>query len=300
MQIVLDTYDEPESGFRVARPNRKSPRRADSRRQPTDRGGRSADDEALDDPEGILDPFAFYRGEGLIEGEGFIIKPGKEACVYRCRGRPPRTSELVAVKVYKKAERRSFKAMSSYLMGRFADAGINRRDSMHILSSPETLLAFWVESEFGVLERLRRGGLPVPEPYARDGASIAMEFIGGTEAAPRLQECRLSETEEKTVCAQLIDCVVAMLSLNTVHGDLSPYNVLLHDGSPRIIDFPQTVDPRFNANARSMLERDIRAILAYFSPGCLRYAIGPWATGRPDEDARRLTASIWARYGPRG
>jgi RIO1 family len=34
---------------------------------------------------------------------------------------------------------------------------------------------------------------------------------------------------------------------NFVHGDLSAYNILVHDGAVWLIDFPQAVDPRTNA-----------------------------------------------------
>ena len=51
-----------------------------------------------------------------------------------------------------------------------------------------------------------------------------------------------------------------MLFLNVVHGDLSPYNLLIWDGVVTVIDVPQAVDPRKNRHARSFLQRDLERI----------------------------------------
>lgn len=49
-----------------------------------------------------------------------------------------------------------------------------------------------------------------------------------------------------------------------VHGDLSPYNVLIHDDTPFIIDLPQAVRIGAAPNAFELLRRDIRNLLEYF------------------------------------
>ena len=74
------------------------------------------------------------------------------------------------------------------------------------------------------------------------------------------------------------------LSLNRVHGDLSPHNILYWRGDLRIIDFPQAVDPRFNRAAEDLLRRDIANVCRYFAP----YGI----EASPDDIARDL----WRRF----
>jgi serine/threonine-protein kinase RIO1 len=79
-----------------------------------------------------------------------------------------------------------------------------------------------------------------------------------------------------------------MLACERVHADLSAYNVLYWEGAFKIIDFPQAVDPRRNADALAFFTRDVERLCQYFT----RYAITP--------DPRRLARDLWSRYQPRG
>lgn len=237
--------------------------------------------------------FAFFVAEGVISACGPVLKQGKEACVYRCPTGETTDSREIAVKVYKNIEHRSFKAMSGYLQGRFMEAGISRRDTMHILSTPSVLQAFWVDSEFSVMQRLHDEGLPVPRPVAKGTTALAMEFIyadGTFEAAPRLRDFRCGREERREIKSTLLYAIKDMLNLDIIHGDLSPYNVLVSNGKPVIIDFPQAVDVRYNSRGQAMLERDILNIC--------RYCPDPQIS--PEHEAAELTARLWdpIRMGP--
>jgi RIO kinase 1 len=56
-----------------------------------------------------------------------------------------------------------------------------------------------------------------------------------------------------------------MLFHDVVHGDLSPFNVLVWEGRIWVIDFPQAVDPRKNRHAESLLARDVIRICDHFA-----------------------------------
>jgi len=45
-----------------------------------------------------------------------------------------------------------------------------------------------------------------------------------------------------------------------VHGDLSPYNMLVWDDRLFLIDFPQAVDPVAHPDGFTLLERDVRSV----------------------------------------
>ena len=285
----FEDYDDIDFSPYYAKPNRKTKARK--------RKKQSGDEQHVDyfsqidfDNTEEYSAFEYFIGEGIISAGGPVLKQGKEACVYRCPSDVSGQPRDVAVKVYKNIEHRSFQALSAYLQGRLAEAGINRRDSMHILSTPSELQAFWVYSEFSVMQRLYDAELPVPVPYAKSATAFAMEFIyeddGQTEPAPRLRDYRCDpDTMHVTKCI-LLDAIERMLSLNIIHGDLSPYNILVRNGKPVIIDFPQAVDARYNIRGKEMLARDILNIC--------RYCPDPRRT--PEEEADRITARLWEPF----
>ena len=289
--IDIESYEDTEDILRTA--HRTA--RAEARRHvKAHRDGMTPSSSEGEDESGeTADCFSFFETEGIISGAGTLIKPGKEASVYRCPGLAPRYPEYVAVKRYKDVERRSFKALAQYLQGRLAESGMNRRDLMHLLSSPESVLSFWVESEYATLTRLSERGLPVPKPYARHGAAIAMECVGGKEPAARLQESELTKNETRAVTDEILHAVGLMLELDVVHGDLSPYNVLMREGRPVIIDFPQAINARFNRNAKAYLERDIGNIIRYRNGVC---RAGTSST----REVSAIADLLWKRYGNRG
>jgi RIO kinase 1 len=48
------------------------------------------------------------------------------------------------------------------------------------------------------------------------------------------------------------------------HGDLSAYNLLVHEGRIIVIDLPQVVDVVANPGGLAFLERDVRNIAGWF------------------------------------
>ena len=49
------------------------------------------------------------------------------------------------------------------------------------------------------------------------------------------------------------------------HGDLSPYNLLVHEGRVVVIDLPQIVDAVANPNGIALLHRDCVNIADWFT-----------------------------------
>ncbi|MGQ0507003.1 MAG: RIO1 family regulatory kinase/ATPase domain-containing protein, partial [Myxococcaceae bacterium] len=58
--------------------------------------------------------------------------------------------------------------------------------------------------------------------------------------------------------------VIKMLCQDLIHGDLSPYNVLLGAEGPVIIDFPQIVSAAHNSRAEFFFRRDMDSLRGHF------------------------------------
>lgn len=225
--------------------------------------------------------------ESLILDEVLgVIKSGKEATVYLCRGfqgEPP----LLAAKVYRDRDVRRFDNDRAYTEGR--TRGMARRDAAAIAAKSRAgrELAFgqWVDEEWRTLGLLHAAGCDVPAPIGRYGRVVLMEYFGdGGAAAPMLADVRLGRDETRDVFERLLRNIELMLACDRVHGDLSPFNVLYRDGDLRVIDFPQAVDPRFNASALPLLERDIERVCQYA------------ARSGVEADAARIARSLWGRF----
>jgi len=197
------------------------------------------------------------------------IKAGKEAVVYCCRAHPSLGRELVAAKIFRPPEIRSFKKDAVYRQGRErmekVDARTLRALSRKTRGGMLRRFNAWISHEMKTLEILHRAGADVPEPIERHGPVILMEYVGDDQdPAPVLVGVTLDGDEAKGIYQRLLENVDLFLANNRVHADLSAYNVLYSNGRGVIIDFPQAVDPRYNADAFDLLIRDIKNLNAYF------------------------------------
>src|SRR6185369_12143976 len=87
----------------------------------------------------------------------------------------------------------------------------------------------WKNAEVEALRTLADAGVRVPHVYNYVDGILLMEFVVDADgnAAPRLNDLRLTETEARNYHGQLIKEIVLMLCAGIIHGDLSEYNVLV-------------------------------------------------------------------------
>jgi RIO kinase 1 len=201
--------------------------------------------------------------EGLVDEVMRQLMSGKEAVVYvvRCG------EEIRCAKVYKEANKRSFRQSVDYTEGRKVKnsrrARAMEKGSRYGRQEQE---AAWQSAEVDALHRLAAAGVRVPQPYNFLEGVLLMELItdANGNAAPRLNDLALTPELAREYHHFLIMQVVRMLCAGVIHGDLSEFNVLVDADGPVIIDLPQAVDAAGNNNASRMLERDVSNLAAYF------------------------------------
>lgn len=201
--------------------------------------------------------------EGLVDAVIRQLMSGKEAMVYvvRCG------EEIRCAKVYKEANKRSFRQATEYTEGRQVKNSRRARamgkSSRYGRKAQEEA---WQSAEVDALYRLAAAGVRVPRPYDFLEGVLLMELVtdDNGNAAPRLNDLALTAEQAREYHRTLIKQVVRMLCAGIVHGDLSEYNVLVGSEGPVIIDLPQAVDAASNNAAASMLERDVARLAAYF------------------------------------
>ena len=236
---------------------------------------------ALEIDEGLLDAFI---GDGSITDVLYVVRSGKEATVYCCRGS---AGDLVAAKVYRPLERRNFHNDAIYQTGR--DRVLSSRTKRALANKSrhgrDVQYGTWIHAEFQTMRMLHDAGADVPEVFSQSNGAILMEYFGDEEAsAPMLNRVTLPRENAEKFLRQIIDNVTLWLANHLVHGDLSPYNLLYWENRIVAIDFPQAVDARINPSARSLLGRDLENVCGYF----VKYGIRA--------DATRIANALWANY----
>src|SRR5881409_2284253 len=157
-----------------------------------------------------------YRGTaeaildaGLATEIRRLISAGKEADVYLCtyNGAP------LAVKAYRLYR-------TSHRGG-----GPVKQDSM----------GWRAAHEYEMMRQAWKGGVKVPTPARRVENRFSMRYLGTEEGpAPRLKDVVLENPSEFLESA--LDTVRRLIGAGVVHGDLSAFNVLVHDEEPWVID----------------------------------------------------------------
>lgn len=205
-----------------------------------------------------------------VDTELGMLKTGKEADVFLLRRGVPDTDRscLLAAKRYRSAEHRMFHRDSGYLEGRKTRASrVNRAMENRTSFGREAIAGQWAAAEFGALTRLYLAGVPVPYPAQILDTELLLEFIGTPDgtAAPRLAETRPDAAELTDLWEQLVEALVTLARDGTAHGDLSAYNLLVHDGRLVMIDLPQIVDVIANPRGTWFLERDAANVGRWFT-----------------------------------
>jgi RIO kinase 1 len=221
--------------------------------------------------------------DGVIDSVVRQLMSGKEAMVFvvRCG------AESRCAKVYKEADKRSFRQAVDYTENRKTK---NSRQARAIAKGTrfgrEAQEKAWQSAEVGALFRLAAAGVRVPRPYNFHAGVLLMELVTDDDgnAAPRLNDVKLTQEIAIDLHRTLIREVVRMLSAGVVHGDLSEFNILLGADGPVIIDLPQAVDAAGNNHAPRMLVRDVDNLRRFFG----RFA--------PELTATDYGKEIWALY----
>ncbi len=253
--------------------------------------------DALRDQSGPDAGLAKLRERGLVHEIVGELKSGKEADVVLARGE----AGLIALKIHRDPSAGGFRPDAVYLEGRRMPRGRLRkvldRGARAGLSAD---LALWVLHEAKTLWELHGAGVPVPRPLLGPGAHeildagriVPMAFIGDPDGtpAPRLADAQPTPEEAQEAWRQAKDAAAAMLRAGIVHGDLSAWNLLWHDGRIVVVDVPQAVTVQDSPHAAQLFTRDVRSLVDSVRPMGI------------DEDPDEVEAELRVRAGlpPRG
>jgi RIO kinase 2 len=116
------------------------------------------------------------------------------------------------------------------------------------------------KKEYSALKFLYPKGVAVPEPIKQTRHVLVMGMIDGAELYhyPELPDAQAVYDEI------LFNVKVAYRDAHLIHGDLSPFNIILQPNQHiLIIDWPQNVSTK-HPNTDELLERDLRNVLTFF------------------------------------
>jgi RIO kinase 2 len=114
--------------------------------------------------------------------------------------------------------------------------------------------------EYKALKLLYPKGVAVPEPIKQSRHVLVMGMIEGVE----LFHLQMLSDPQAVYDEILVNVKRAYRNANIIHGDLSPFNIILQQNQHiLIIDWPQNVTVK-HPNAEEILERDLRNVLTFF------------------------------------
>lgn len=313
---TFDNYEEYEEKFNPLRYDRQARRKRKPKvHHEAKKSNSQILAESVDATEGLEGGFKPTYVPGLFE-EGWLldslrgfydsgvlldilgrVKGGKEANVYRCKGKLNGETTLIAAKVYRPRMFRNLRNDKIYREGRTLlkppGSSTKQRDE-RILRAVKNKSDFgqevehmsWLMHEHKTLKTLFAAGGAVPQAIGVNDNTILMTYLGNEKiGAPALNEVSLDTDEALPLFDEIIRNIDLMLAHSMIHGDLSAYNVLYWEGKITLIDFPQVTNRHTNTRAYFILRRDIQRICEYFAQQGI------------ERDFAQLTDKLWRLHG---
>jgi RIO kinase 1 len=182
-----------------------------------------------------------------------LIKQGKESKIVlglNTEGEP------IIVKIYG-IEALNFKKLYLYISGddRFKNIKQDRRSVVYA----------WCKKEFANTSIAYKSGVACPRPEGFLNNVYVMSFIGKRDSefvpAPKLADIEIENSG--ALFEDIVSEIKKFYSAGLVHGDLSEYNILYHEGKAYIIDWSHSV-LNSHPNAEMLLKRDVENICRFF------------------------------------
>jgi len=138
--------------------------------------------------------------------------------------------------------------------------------------------------EYEMMRQAWKAGVRVPTPARRVENRFSMQYLGTDDGpAPRLKDVVLEDPRE--FLESVLDTVRGLIGAGVVHGDLSAFNILVHEGEPWLIDFSEAirVDRAGSSpwvrltEARAALESGLAALQVYFRRYDLKIDVAAYA-----------------------
>jgi RIO kinase 1 len=202
---------------------------------------------------GVFDAFT-NRNLFELQSRGHfdqLVSPlavGKESNVFIAK----KGTKKIIVKIYN-LQNSNFNKMYDYIRKdpRYEFLKKHRRD----------IIFSWTQREYKNLVRAERAKINVPKVLAVKHNILVEEMIGDEEPAPPLKDHHPKDPQK--FCNQVIKNMSKLYKKGLIHGDLSSFNILIHDEKPYFIDFSQATLVR-TPNSEELLERDVRNIVHFF------------------------------------
>lgn len=202
--------------------------------------------------------------DGVIDAVLGRLKSGKEADLWLVE----HGGQVIAAKIYRDRDFRSFKNDAAYKEGRLVgNSRTGRAMARGSKFGREAAEQAWKSAEADTLDKLHAHGVRTPAPVLFYEGVLLMELVVDAQGqpAPRLIDTALTAEAAGALYRDLRSQVVKMLDADIIHGDLSPYNVLMGAAGPTIIDFPQVVAAAHNSLSESFFQRDLENLRVFFA-----------------------------------
>jgi len=248
-KINVDKYEGPSRNV-MEHQNKKDDKDRTRVKDVTDR----ATVEQVMDPRTRMILFKLLNRGFISEVDG-CISTGKEANVYHCTNSEGKSR---AIKIYKTSIL-VFKDRDKYVSGEFRfRQGYGRKN-------PRKMVRTWAEKEMRNLSRIHKAGIACPEPILLRDHVLLMEFLGVDGwPAPRLKDKDISESKARELYRDIVLTTRKMFhECKLVHGDLSEFNLLYHEGRAYFIDVSQSVE-HDHPHALEFLRKDLVNVNEFF------------------------------------